>query len=417
MNTNLINVINVNNLLLNLANGTIQKNRFQNELNNSQGSFAKMLNVILGGDIIVQDSVNEPISGEDMTTLINSTDKDDVSKGQSEIDYSSIINMLFSGFTQNPIYQINTAKVESNNLNSENDINNLNPVKLNGLMEKLINVDSKQHVVNEKVYQALPVIEETVNNLSDVNSNSIKSGIGLRNSLMSNEIDSNIRQDNIFNKTAKSIENLNDQNEMKSVINKTNIPEEILPKEWKENKDDVKPNIEFSSILENKTPIFNENNKIIEISDESTKIKDAVLSQVEDKIIFMAKEKEGTQQVTMELNPKNLGKVNVKMSVEPEKITVEIMALDQKTSSILVSNTQELTKALQNNFNNGNVTVTVTENVLNQYNQSNMSHSQQHSQREQSRNNQVINNTNNADDGNLITEMINLRNFRLNTVV
>jgi len=48
-----------------------------------------------------------------------------------------------------------------------------------------------------------------------------------------------------------------------------------------------------------------------------------VLAQVEDKIVMMAKD--GTQQVTMELFPENLGKVNIKMSIEAEKMIVEIM--------------------------------------------------------------------------------------------
>ncbi|MBP1925750.1 hypothetical protein J2Z76_001611 [Sedimentibacter acidaminivorans] len=429
---NLNNAKSINNLLFNLTNGTLEKNGFNiSEGNSSQSSFSKMLSMILGGTIEEQSiTTGEFISNESCTNMMIFSSKDDKSTDQTEVDYGSIMNILYGCAAQEPICEINTIGIESNDINSENSINEFNlsiqnPInglhltEVNNLVEESANQDLKGYsIVGEKTYQELPVIKEIVNNSSHSSNKTIQSSIVPRNSLILNKSDSNI-QHNVFDKTAPIIENFNNTNEIKSEFNRISISKEVLPKELDENQNDVKSNMEFgSNLLENKPPIFNENNKIIEISDESTKIKDTVLSQVEDKIIFMAKDKEGIQQVTMELNPKNLGKVSVKMSVESEKISVVIMALDQKTNSILMSNAQELTRALQNHFNNGSVTVTVTENVLNQNNQSNMNYSQQNSQREQNHNNQnFYNNIDDLEEGNFIAEMINLRNFKLNTIV
>ena len=435
---NSTNAININNLLLNLTNGILQNNGVINsESNNSKGSFSEMLSMILGGKVEEQAIIADgPISRDDITNLMISSSEDDKLTEQTEIDYSSIMNILFSGVTQNPIYpayQMGPTDSELHNMNFENTIIDLNPniAEVNNSVDKYSNGDSNGYsIVGKKIYQQLPIINETVNNLSvnnlsDKNNRTFQQGYTLRNDLVTDKSYDKIDeiQSNVSNKITPLVENSID-NEKKLETTGSSLSKEILSTKLNENKNNNdKTNMDMdlsSNILENKTPIFTENNKIIEISDESSKIKDTILAQVEDKIIFMAKEKEGIQQVTMELNPKNLGKVNVKMSVEPEKITVEIMALDQKTSSILMSNAQELTRSLQNNFNinNGNVTVTVTENVLNQYNQSNLSYNQQHSPREQSYNSQSFyNNVKDLDEGNVITEMINLRNFKLNKVV
>lgn len=90
-------------------------------------------------------------------------------------------------------------------------------------------------------------------------------------------------------------------------------------------------------------------NKIITISDGSTEIKSQVLSQVKDKIIFMtenAHEPNGIKTITMELRPQALGKVDIKMSYENNKLTIEIKALNEETQKILSSNTNELRELL-----------------------------------------------------------------------
>lgn len=90
-------------------------------------------------------------------------------------------------------------------------------------------------------------------------------------------------------------------------------------------------------------------NKIITISDGSTEIKSQVLSQVKDKIIIMtenSQDSNGIKTITMELRPQALGKVDIKMSYENNKLTVEIKASNEETQKILSSNTDELKELL-----------------------------------------------------------------------
>ncbi len=90
-------------------------------------------------------------------------------------------------------------------------------------------------------------------------------------------------------------------------------------------------------------------NKIITISDGSTEIKSQVLSQVKDKIIIMtenSQDSNGIKTITMELRPQSLGKVDIKMSYENNKLTVEIKASNEETQKILSSNTDELKELL-----------------------------------------------------------------------
>ena len=89
-------------------------------------------------------------------------------------------------------------------------------------------------------------------------------------------------------------------------------------------------------------------NKIIPVTDESTQIKAKILSQVSDKIIITAeKDVSGdTKTINMQLQPQNLGKVDIKLIFEKNKLTVEIKALNEETQKILSSSTGELKEML-----------------------------------------------------------------------
>ena len=90
-------------------------------------------------------------------------------------------------------------------------------------------------------------------------------------------------------------------------------------------------------------------NKIITIGDGSTEIKSQVLTQVKDKIIIMTdkgQDAEGIKTITMELRPQALGKLDIKMSYENKKLTVEIKALNEETQKTLLSNVGELKEML-----------------------------------------------------------------------
>jgi len=205
------------------------------------------------------------------------------------------------------------------------------------------------------------------------------------------------------------------------LVQKKELIKKTLPEEF-DTVASFKNDIDINKIsVENEKILFQNGNKIIEVSDKSSEINPSVVSQIEDKIIFMAKDNEGnegTQQITLELFPKSLGKVNIKMSLEAKNLTVEIVAFNEKAKNILLSNTDELTKCLQNNFNNNTVQVTVTNNSFNEYNQSYLSYSQQQRQSQRNLKDQNLNyEIEDNDDEGTIVEMINLRDLILNRVV
>lgn len=87
--------------------------------------------------------------------------------------------------------------------------------------------------------------------------------------------------------------------------------------------------------------------EVIEITDESNKLNSSVMTQVKDKVNLMFNEK--TSQATMQLNPENLGKINIKLFFGDESLKVEITAFNKDTNKILNSSVQELVAALKSN--------------------------------------------------------------------
>jgi flagellar hook-length control protein FliK len=125
------------------------------------------------------------------------------------------------------------------------------------------------------------------------------------------------------------------------------------------NRNKFRDEIDLNAGLAQKNKIMFSENKTIQVSDESSYIKSSAISQIKDKIELMVSEgTNGTKEVTMELRPENLGKVNIKMFYEGSKLTVEIKALDEETSKLLMSNSQELAKLL-NKTADSNVNVVV----------------------------------------------------------
>lgn len=86
---------------------------------------------------------------------------------------------------------------------------------------------------------------------------------------------------------------------------------------------------------------------IITVSDESSKIKN-ILPQVKEKIIIMSDNfTEGEiKSITMQLQPQNLGKVSIKLTMEEDRLIVEIKSPNKETQKILSSNINELKEML-----------------------------------------------------------------------
>jgi len=368
-------------------------------VNNQKNSFENMLMMLIGDNSsqAIPAIGNENIPNLDIMNLISDDNKEENDKTNN-----NIVSIL-AALMQNPL---------------EQNIQDLKPESI--IYNCVQNVDLQQNpnIQNLLLNEYTTNIEKSAFNKDSLNfKNLLLNGNDVRNE---KNMPQTIKFESALEKqplqiTKTEIENINLTKD-KGILKLTEFKEAIFSKTNK-TKDSFNGEIYFNSEAVNgKVTAFADYNKIIEVSDESAKINQSVLAQVEDKIVMMAKD--GTQQVTMELFPENLGKVNIKMSIEAEKMIVEIMSLDGKTGNILALNAPELTKALQNNFSNGTVHVTVTDNSLNQYNQNSLNYNQQQSEKQRSSRDQNFNNnTEDIKEDFTTTEMINLRNLKLNKVV
>ena len=429
-----------NNLLVNMVSNNLQISGKQNtKTSNEQNSFLNLLNMVLQNKIDtneIPEMDSNTYNNDIINMFLNGNSNEQISIVDSNISNANVIDLM-----QTDIQSDKESK------SSETDYNNLIGMLLNITqnipitdMQKMNTEEIIENSIQGISIQQISNIENLISSRNvENNSNNSKEFNGISaastNNLMEKLLVNNNFSKNIF--AAKEGTKINQENDgsnqllskivsgdftskLNSNLNLNSQNQEVMNQNEKV-KDESKLNVDvdFSkSIVENKDVMFSNSNKIIEISDESSEIKSTILNQVEDKVILMANSKDGTQEVNMELFPDNLGKVNIKMSINADKITVEIMALNEKAGNILLSNAQELTKVLQNNFSNGTVNIIVTENSLNQYNQSNLNYNQQQNNKEQSYKNQFFNNDlTDINEDNKITEMINLRNLKLNKVV
>lgn len=102
------------------------------------------------------------------------------------------------------------------------------------------------------------------------------------------------------------------------------------------------PPVSFSDLMQT-------GNVIIKISDAPQTAPKAAVHQVADKISLNYKA--GNPKFEMDLFPKNLGKVTVKMAMENGTLTVEIAAANPKTQSMLLSNAGGIRSMIETTVN------------------------------------------------------------------
>ncbi len=90
-------------------------------------------------------------------------------------------------------------------------------------------------------------------------------------------------------------------------------------------------------------------NVIIKISDAASNTAKAACQQIADKI--SVNYKAGNPQFQMDLFPKNLGKVTVKLAMENGTLTVEIAAANPKTQSMLLSDSGQIRSMIETTVN------------------------------------------------------------------
>lgn len=99
-------------------------------------------------------------------------------------------------------------------------------------------------------------------------------------------------------------------------------------------------------------------NVVIKISDAKTAQKPSAVRQIAQTVAQQVRQ--GKQEFQVELYPKSLGKVSVRLSSENGILTVEIAASNPKTQSLLLSGSEDIRSLLQN-ASGQNVTVTQPE--------------------------------------------------------
>lgn len=127
--------------------------------------------------------------------------------------------------------------------------------------------------------------------------------------------------------------------------------------------------------------LFQTGNVVIKISDAPSETPKAVSHQVADQVSLHYKA--GNPQFEMQLYPKNLGRVTVKLGVEKGTLTVEIFAANPKTQSMLLSGSGEIRSMIESTVHQPVQVQQPAQNAEGHQQQSNEGQSRQQQQRQQ----------------------------------
>lgn len=405
--------MNINSLLANMsAINNSMMNNGDNKLNKNKGinSFITILNKAMQQDnSLVEGSMSEPDlfssiagllsennnitidndykSNNSHINLLEELTKDKAITDIEMVDYSNILSML-SGLEYNNIFNPEpndfTEAAARNILQGIQQKNDLNIQKYSPGITKapfsFTNIESSDNKAVNSYQFLMSHMNSQGKNIDKPDMEPVPS------MMMAKESKLNILKEAVFNEADNSMERL------KREIDTSRM------------------------IVQNKKSVFSDN-KIIEVSNEASKIKGSIISQVKDKILLAAKDKDGTQSITMELFPKNLGKVDIKLSIEAKKVTVEIFAANKEVGQILMSNADQLAKTLHKS-SGSYVDVMVSNNsLMSQYENSNLNYSSNQEERQRYGNNYgIVNSHEKSDEDNTVIEMLNIRSI-LNRVV
>ncbi len=426
---------NVNNSLVNLNNNLLSGAGKLNTKGSDQNSFMNLLSMMLGNANTAQPILSTNTSDADITEILTGLNI----KQNISLPYESL------GVTKSDILTTMGSYEEKNEINQADNISMSNVLTMMGGLQNPSYSDAKNIVskisdnVANKIVGSSSVIDPylnimkgqeslnvSANNLNNQN-NPLISSINFNNEPFINKLIASGK--NVTNQkfNAEDADNetmaiIDSGNSKENVISKSDSLKEMMSSEINKNKEEFKNELDLSRIaLADKKIVFKDNNRIIKVSDESSQIKSSVLSQLNDKIMIMVRD--GSQKVKMKLFPEKLGEIDIKMSFENQKIKIEIMASNKETEKLLISHAGELTSILnKSNDSFANVVVKSSENQHSQFEQNSFTfnHQKNENQNHQNQNHQnyVFNSfAEDNDEGSLITEMINLRNLKLNTVV
>ncbi len=255
----------------------------------------------------------------------------------------------------------------------------------------------------------------------EVTENANKSFQDVKISLISNEsLQNNANANNILNVSSNATEVVAEEN------NKLNAELNLAVASKADNIDKgITDNKELSNSIVNESLLnvngidIQNSSKIIKVNDESSLIKDSIMTQIKDQIVLM--KSDGKQTVTMQLTPENLGKLDIKMVFEKGNLSVEILASNPKTHSLILSNISELKSVLQNSiadrtFMNADNQKQMYEQNQNQNNQGSSHHQERNDRNEREYQPAYTDTSDNNDGIDFMTELTRLRDYRFSTV-
>jgi len=360
--------VNLNSFLAKMPQNALLTNKFSGK---DKGAFMNMLNMMIGGKSEVQDPLGN--SGMNLNFL--------------EL-FTGIGNMNVSSLSDENAANIDVFnKIISDKQEKQEDNNS----------DLLVEMQNYLNIVASSIIKTEPQLQSE--NLSEiVNAGYVQAS---KPTLI------NFNNKQLLETSEKLATEIQDQ--LDGQKNRANLQAEILTAD---------------------NTLVKEQNTIIEISDESSQLKPQVLSQIKDKIVFMTEEgpEPGSvaKHVTMELHPVSLGKVDIKMTFENNKITVEIKAMNEETQKLISSNANDLAKALGKATESVNIIVKSSDSHI-EHQFLNFNHSEQKNEqgfnqddqnyeqgRQKNNHNQYYHedNNDNEDDG-IFSQLINLRNIKL----
>ncbi len=289
------------------------------------------------------------------------------------------------------------------------------------IMDSINAVRQAHDNIRSKIEQTLNTSSRAVvpnNEGAEVTENTNKSFQDIKISVISNELlHNNANANNILNASSNATELITEENiadlNLAVASKADNIDKGIT-----DNKELSKSVVDESLLNVNGVNIQN-NSKIIKVNDESSLIKDSIMTQIKDQIVLM--KSDGKQTVTMQLTPENLGKLDIKMVFEKGNLSVEILASNPKTHSMILSNISELKSVLQNSiadrtFINVDNQKQMYEQSHNQNNQGS-SHHQERNERNEREYQPTYTDTSDNNDGiDFMTELTRLRDYRFSTI-
>lgn len=305
--------------------------------------YENILNSLKGSDNLSTDALNSVIQNIQLTNNLNYQGLEGI-KGLESLEGLILGQQNLNTQTNTEHLSLDTTTIEGSNTSRVfpkeimESINSLRQARDNirlGISQVTNNgnVDSNEtNIINQNL---------TSTNLEKISLNNMNvDGSGLNN----NDANSIINLNNISdNKNDKAVTDFN----LQTILNTEAIKVDSLDSTIDEIKDIKVDDISEGLLSANRVNIQNDN-KIIKISDESSVLKESVITQVKDQIVLM--KAEGKQTVTMQLTPENLGKLDIKMVFENGNLSIEILTSNPKTHSIILSNISELKSILQNSF-------------------------------------------------------------------